>query len=61
MTLNTAGLMTVQGVGMALSGVVAEFAGVRATVVGAGVLGTVVCVGLAVAARRTEHGGARGE
>ncbi|WP_328553349.1 MFS transporter [Streptomyces sp. NBC_00358] len=61
MTLNSAGLMTIQGVGMALSGVVAEFAGVRATVVGAGVLGTVVCAGLAVAARRTGHGGARGE
>ncbi|MFD9465773.1 MFS transporter [Streptomyces sp. NPDC060027] len=60
MTLNTAGLMTVQGLGMALSGVVAEFAGVRATVVGAGVLGTVVCVGLAVAARRTERGEGRG-
>jgi predicted MFS family arabinose efflux permease len=54
MTLNTAGLMTVQGVGMALSGVVAEFAGVRATVAGAGVLGTVCCVLLAVEARRTE-------
>jgi predicted MFS family arabinose efflux permease len=61
MTLNSAGLMTVQGVGMALSGAVAEFAGVRTTVVGAGVLGTAVCVGLAVAARRTEHGEARGE
>ncbi|MFD9281567.1 MFS transporter [Streptomyces mirabilis] len=54
MTLNTAGLMTVQGVGMALSGVAAEFAGVRATVAGAGVLGTVCCVLLAVEARRTE-------
>ncbi|MCX4988368.1 MULTISPECIES: MFS transporter [unclassified Streptomyces] len=60
MTLNTAGLMTVQGLGMALSGVVAEFAGVRATVVGAGVLGTAVCAGLAVAARRTERGEGRG-
>ncbi|WP_329301705.1 MFS transporter [Streptomyces sp. NBC_00659] len=56
MTLNTAGLMTVQGVGMALSGAVAELAGVRATVVGAGVLGTMVCVALAVAARRAGHG-----
>ncbi|MFF8022818.1 MFS transporter [Streptomyces sp. NPDC007896] len=54
MTLNTAGLMTVQGVGMALSGVAAEFAGVRATVAGAGVLGTLCCVLLAVEARRTE-------
>ncbi|MEU8788779.1 MFS transporter [Streptomyces sp. NPDC048643] len=56
MTLNMAGLMTVQGLGMALSGAVAEFAGVRATVVGAGVLGTVLCVLLAVAARRAEQG-----
>ncbi|WP_406473339.1 MFS transporter [Streptomyces sp. NBC_01615] len=54
MTLNTAGLMTVQGAGMALSGAVAEFAGVRATVAGAGVLGTVCCLLLAVEARRTE-------
>ncbi|MFF4352672.1 MFS transporter [Streptomyces sp. NPDC001530] len=54
MTLNTAGLMTVQGVGMALAGVVAEFAGVTATVAGAGALGALVCVLLAVAARRTE-------
>ncbi|MFJ4736693.1 MFS transporter [Streptomyces sp. NPDC088770] len=54
MTLLTAGLMTIQGVGMALAGVAAEFAGVTATVAGAGVLGTVCCVGLAVAARRTE-------
>ncbi|MGW4044948.1 MFS transporter [Streptomyces sp. NPDC004721] len=54
MTLMTAGLMTIQGLGMALAGVAAEFAGVAATVAGAGVLGTVCCVGLAVAARRTE-------
>ncbi|MER5382608.1 MFS transporter [Streptomyces sp. NPDC002688] len=61
MTLNSAGLMTVQGLGMALSGVVAEFAGVRATVVGAGVLGTAVCGGLAVAARRAERADEQGE
>ncbi|WP_445526253.1 MFS transporter [Streptomyces cyslabdanicus] len=54
MTLLTAGLMTIQGVGMALAGVAAEFAGLTATVAGAGILGTVCCVGLAVAARRTE-------
>ncbi|MFF1485860.1 MFS transporter [Streptomyces sp. NPDC058319] len=53
MTLLTAGLMTLQGVGMALAGVAAEFAGARATVAGAGVLGTVCCVLLANAARRT--------
>jgi predicted MFS family arabinose efflux permease len=54
MTLLTAGLMTIQGAGMALAGVAAEFAGVRATVVGAGVLGTACCALLAVAAGRTE-------
>ncbi|MGW2240672.1 MFS transporter, partial [Streptomyces sp. NPDC001759] len=54
MTLLQAGLMTIQGVGMALAGVVAEFAGVRATVAGAGVLGVLVCVLLAREARRTE-------
>ncbi|WP_328356755.1 MFS transporter [Streptomyces sp. NBC_00445] len=54
MTLLTAGLMTIQGVGMALAGVVAEFAGVTATVAGAGILGTVCCVLLAAEARRTE-------
>lgn len=59
MTLNTAGLMTLQGLGMALSGAVAEFAGVRVTVAGAGVLGTVLCAALAVAVRRT--GRAAGE
>lgn len=53
MTLLTAGLMTVQGVGMALAGVAAEFAGVRATVAGAGALGTAACLLLAGAARRT--------
>ncbi|MEU8457499.1 MFS transporter [Streptomyces griseoaurantiacus] len=52
MTLNTAGLMTVQGVGMALAGVAAQFAGVPATVAGAGLLGTLVCVLLALSARR---------
>ncbi|GAA1002899.1 MFS transporter [Streptomyces thermogriseus] len=55
MTLLTAGLMTVQGVGMALAGAAAEFAGVTATVTGAGALGTACCAALAVAARRTEE------
>lgn len=54
MTLLTAGLMTIQGVGMALAGVAAEFAGVAWTVAGAGLLGTVCCTALAVTARRTE-------
>ncbi|MFF7447103.1 MULTISPECIES: MFS transporter [unclassified Streptomyces] len=54
MTLLTAGLMTIQGVGMALAGVAAEFAGVTWTVAGAGLLGTACCAALAVTARRTE-------
>ena len=55
MTLLTAGLMTVQGVGMALAGVVAEFAGVPATVAGAGALGAACCLLLALEARRSER------
>jgi MFS family permease len=55
MTLLSAGLMTIQGVGMALAGVAAEFVGVRGAVVGAGVLGTVCCGLLAAEARRTER------
>lgn len=54
MTLLTAGLMTVQGVGMALAGVAAEVVGVTAAVTGAGLVGTVCCVVLAWEARRTE-------
>ncbi|MGV9251305.1 MFS transporter [Streptomyces sp. NPDC003697] len=60
MTLLTAGLMTVQGVGMALAGVAAEIAGVRATVAGAGAVGTVCCLLLAVGARRVERGAGGG-
>lgn len=52
MTVLTAGLMTGQGAGMALAGVAAEFAGVRATVAGAGVLGTLSCLLLARSAVR---------
>ncbi|MEV0975860.1 MFS transporter [Streptomyces sp. NPDC049915] len=59
MTLLTAGLMTVQGVGMALAGVVAQFAGVTATVAGAGVVGSAVCALPAAAARRTRRADAR--
>jgi predicted MFS family arabinose efflux permease len=57
MTLLTAGLMTLQGVGMALAGVAAEFTGVTATVAGAGALGTASCALLAVAARRIAEPG----
>ncbi|SHH94695.1 hypothetical protein SAMN05444521_2766 [Streptomyces sp. 3214.6] len=54
MTLLTAGLMTFQGVGMALAGVAAELVGVAGAVTGAGVLGTVCCVAVAGEVRRTE-------
>ncbi|MFF8866952.1 MFS transporter [Streptomyces sp. NPDC015139] len=54
MTLLSAGLMTVQGAGMALAGVAAEVAGVGAAVVGAGAVGVLCCCGLALAARATE-------
>ncbi|MFB7338003.1 MFS transporter [Streptomyces adustus] len=54
MTLLTAGLMTLQGLGMALAGVAAEAVGVPAAVAGAGALGAVCCALLAVQARRTE-------
>ncbi|MGW2291713.1 MFS transporter [Streptomyces phaeochromogenes] len=57
MTVHTAGLMTIQGVGMALAGAAAEFWAVSTVVGGVGVLGTVCCVLLAVEVRRT--GGAR--
>ncbi|WP_329312065.1 MFS transporter [Streptomyces sp. NBC_01262] len=43
MTLMTAGMMTTQGLGMALAGVAAEFLPVHVVVAGAGVVGT-VCV-----------------
>lgn len=58
MTLLTAGLMTIQGVGMALAGVAAQFAGVAWTVAGAGVVGAACCALLAAEARRTGGEGA---
>ncbi|MFJ3302826.1 MFS transporter [Streptomyces sp. NPDC086549] len=54
MTVLSAGLMTLQGVGMALAGVAAEAVGVPATVAGAGALGVLCCCVLAAAVRRTE-------
>ncbi|MYW14219.1 MFS transporter [Streptomyces sp. SID2955] len=51
MTVLSAGLMTVQGVGMALAGVAAQAVGVRAAVAGAGALGTLCCCGLALWSR----------
>ncbi|MBJ3806226.1 MFS transporter [Streptomyces flavofungini] len=47
MTVHTAGLMTLQGVGMALAGLAAEVFAVSTVVAGAGVLGTVCCLLLA--------------
>ncbi|WKX72665.1 MFS transporter [Streptomyces sp. XD-27] len=53
MTVLTAGLMTTQGLGMALAGAAAEFAPVHQVVAGAGVLGTACVVLVAAEARRT--------
>ncbi|MFG2649371.1 MFS transporter [Streptomyces sp. NPDC048436] len=64
MTVHTAGLMTIQGVGMALAGLAAEFFAVSTVVTAAGALGAVCCLALAAevratgrAAHRTEEGG----
>ncbi|MGW2272136.1 MFS transporter [Streptomyces yangpuensis] len=46
MTLLSTGLMTLQGAGMALAGLAAEFFPVHAVVTGAGVLGTAVVLAL---------------
>ncbi|MEU6776229.1 MFS transporter [Streptomyces sp. NPDC046759] len=54
MTVLHGGLMTVQGVGMALAGAAAQVAGVRTAVAGAGAAGVLCCCALAVAARATE-------
>ncbi|MBT2444948.1 MFS transporter [Streptomyces sp. ISL-36] len=54
MTLMTAGMMTIQGVGMAAAGVAAEFVPVHLVVVGAGVLGTVCVLALVAEVRATE-------
>ncbi|GGV24624.1 MFS transporter [Streptomyces filipinensis] len=54
MTVLSAGLMTVQGVGMAMAGVSAQVAGVRTAVAVAGAAGVLCCCGLAAAARATE-------
>ncbi|MFF4563215.1 MFS transporter [Streptomyces sp. NPDC001435] len=59
MTVLSAGMMTIQGVGMALAGAAAEFVGVTATVAGAGALGAVCCCALAAVVRRTEAPGDR--
>lgn len=53
MTLLTAGLMTLQGVGMALAGLAAEFFPVHQVVAGSGVLGTLCLLLLVAEVRRT--------
>ncbi|CCK27375.1 major facilitator superfamily transporter permease [Streptomyces davaonensis JCM 4913] len=55
MTVHTAGLMTIQGVGMALAGAAAEFWPVATVVGGVGALGTVCCLCLALEVRRTSR------
>ncbi|WP_098894747.1 MFS transporter [Streptomyces sp. t99] len=54
MTLLTAGLMTVQGLGMALAGLAAEFFPVHQVVAGSGIIGTVCTLLLVVEVRRTD-------
>ncbi|MFI1185008.1 MFS transporter [Streptomyces californicus] len=56
MTLLTAGLMTVQGLGMALAGLAAEFFPVHQVVAGSGILGTVCTLLLVAEVRRTAPG-----
>lgn len=53
MTVHTAGLMTLQGAGMALAGLAAEFFAVSTVVAAAGVLGAVCCLFLAREVRAT--------
>ncbi|WP_306326330.1 MFS transporter [Streptomyces venezuelae] len=55
MTLMTAGMMTVQGVGMAGAGIAAEFAPVHLVVAGTGVLGTLCLLAAAFELRATER------
>ncbi|MEU7578273.1 MFS transporter [Streptomyces sp. NPDC041068] len=53
MTVLTAGQMTVQGIGMSLAGLAAEFLAVSTVVAGAGLLGALCCLLLVVEVRRT--------
>ncbi|QDQ13742.1 MFS transporter [Streptomyces spectabilis] len=53
MTVHTAGLMTLQGVGMALAGLAAEFFAVSTVVAAVALLGTAVCAALALEVRAT--------
>ncbi|MYX16594.1 MFS transporter [Streptomyces sp. SID8374] len=56
MTLLTAGLMTIQGAGMALAGLAAEFFPVHQVVAGAGIIGTAVSLLVVAEVRRTAPG-----
>ncbi|MEV7867640.1 MFS transporter [Streptomyces sp. NPDC088124] len=56
MTLLTAGLMTLQGLGMAAAGAAAEFLPVPQVVAGAGALGTLCCLVLVREVHRTGPG-----
>ncbi|ARF75318.1 MFS transporter [Kitasatospora albolonga] len=56
MTLLTAGLMTVQGLGMALAGLAAEFFPVHHVVAACGIIGTVVSLLVVAEVRRTAPG-----
>ncbi|MEV7086971.1 MFS transporter [Streptomyces sp. NPDC093085] len=65
MVLLTAGLMTIQGLGMAAAGLAAEFLPVHQVVAGAGVLGTLCSLALVYEVRRTgphgpDHGPGKG-
>lgn len=53
MAVYTAGLMTIQGIGMALAGAAAELLAVHTVVAAAGALGTLCCALLAAEVRRT--------
>ncbi|MEU8762159.1 MFS transporter [Streptomyces sp. NPDC048659] len=55
MTLMTAGMMTVQGLGMAGAGLAAEFVPVHAVVAGTGVLATLCVLGLVLEVKATER------
>ncbi|MFJ9636189.1 MFS transporter [Streptomyces sp. NPDC101178] len=56
MTLLTAGLMTIQGAGMALAGLAAEFFPVHHVVAGSGIIGTAVALLVVAEVRRTDPG-----
>ncbi|MFF2699124.1 MFS transporter [Streptomyces cyaneofuscatus] len=56
MTLLTAGMMTIQGAGMALAGLAAEFFPVHHVVAGSGIIGTVVALLVVAEVRRTAPG-----